>query len=176
MDLHWDTLMTSWEPRSLFSEHETWAAPDHIRFGDCDIPVLKGEILLLFLSVHFAFHHMFDGLLLLCDLFLILRRDAERIDWDRLIAIANRCRCQRALFYCLHFVHALMAAPVPSEVLDRLRPPGSIRALMPTGRLLFRDTVVPKTLERCVKFLLIDARGGRWRAVKAWIEVTLKGV
>lgn len=175
VDLHWDTI-PFWKQHSLFSEHETWALPDHIRLGNYNIPVLKGEVLLLFLSVHFAFHHVFDGLLLLCDLLLVLRRDAERIDWDRLIAIANIFQCRHALYYSLYFVKSLMAAPVPSGILNRLRPPALIRALMPTERLLFRDTLVPKLLERYVRFLLIDDRGGRWRAVKAWIEVTLKGV
>jgi hypothetical protein len=170
VDLHWDTLMTSWEPQSLFSEHETWASVDSIRLGNQALPVLSGELLLIYLCVHFAFHHVFDGLLLLCDLFLVLRRDAERIDWDRLIAMANRCHCQHALYYSLLFVKALMAGEVPSGILDRLRPPATIRALMPAGRLLFRDTLVPQMLERYVKFLLIDTQQGRWRAFQAWFQ------
>jgi hypothetical protein len=170
VDLHWDTLMTSWEPQSLFNEEETWASVDQIRLGNRSLPVLTGEALLLYLSVHFAFHHVFDGLILLCDLFLVLRRDAERIDWDRLVAMANRCQCRHALYYSLLFVKALMAGEVPSGILDRLRPPATIRALMPAGRLLFRDTLVPQMLERYVKFLLIDTQQGRWRAFQAWFQ------
>jgi hypothetical protein len=176
VDLHWDTMMTCWEPHSLFKEDGTWASPDHIRLGDRAIPVLNRELHLLFLSVHLAFHHVFDGLLLLCDLLLVLRRDAERIDWDRLIEVANQCRCRRALFFSLYFANWLLAAPVPSEILDRLRPSGSILALMPTGRLLFRDTLVPKMLEGFVRFLMIDAGEGRRRAFQTWLEVTLRGV
>jgi hypothetical protein len=172
VDLHWDTLMTSWEPQSLFSEHETWASVDSIRLGNQALPVLSGELLLIYLCVHFAFHHVFDGLLLLCDLFLVLRRDAERIDWDRLIAMANRCHCQHALYYSLLFVKALMAGEVPSGILDRLRPPATIRALMPAGRLLFRDTLVPPILQPYVKFLLIDTQQGRWRAFQAWLQLS----
>lgn len=176
VDLHWDTLMTAWEPHSLFSERETWASADCIRLGNRDIPVLKQEVLILFLCAHLAFHHVFDGLLLLCDLFLVLRRDADRIDWDRLIDLANRCQCRRALYYSLSFVKALMAAPMPAEILDRLRPPAWTRALMPTSRLLFRDDLVPKMLERYVRFLLIDTWEGRWRAFQAWLAVTFGGV
>ena len=170
VDLHWDTLMASWEPQSLFNEQETWASVDQIRLGNRSLPVLSGEALLLYLCVHFAFHHVFDGLILLCDLFLVLRRDAERIDWDRLVAMANRCKCQHALYYSLLFVKALMAGEVPVGILDRLRPPATIRALMPTGQLLFRDTLVPQMLERYVKYLLIDTQAVRWRAFQAWLQ------
>jgi hypothetical protein len=172
VDLHWDTLMASWEPRSIFSEPETWASLDQLRLGNCAIPILKGEALLLYLSVHFAFHHVFDGLLLLCDLFLVLKRGAEWFDWDRVIALADRCQCRHALYYALFFAKALMNAQVPSQVLDRLRPPSVIRAIMPAGRLLFRDTLVPLMLERYVKFLLIDTQGGRHRALQVWLQAS----
>jgi len=69
-------------------------------------------------------------------------------------------RRRHALYYSLLFVKALMAGEVPSGILDRLRSPATIRALMPTGRLLFRDTLIPQKLERYVKFLLIDTQQG----------------
>ncbi len=174
VDLHWDTLMASWEPQSLFSGDEVWNSLDRISLGTRALPVLRGELLLLYLCVHFAFHHVFDGLLWLCDLLLLLRRDADRIDWDHLIAMANRCQCRHAAYYSLFFVRVLMAAKVPPEVLERLRPPASIRALMPAGHLLFRDTLAPQMLERYVKFLLIDTQGGRLRAFQSWFRSSKK--
>ena len=170
VDLHWDTLMVSWEKQSLFREPGTWTSLDQIRLRNRALPVLGGESLLLYLCIHFAFHQVFDGLILLCDLFLVLRRDAERIDWDKLLALASRCRCQHALYYSLSFVEALMGAQVPGGILDRLRPPALIRALMPTSLLLFREALAPQMLERYVKFLLIDTREGRWRALQAWLR------
>jgi hypothetical protein len=172
VDLHWDTLMTSWEPQSLLTDDDTWASLDHVRLGNRIIPILQGEVLLIYLCVHFAFHHAFDGLLLLCDLFLMLRRDAEKTDWDRLIVMANRCQCRHALYCSLYFAKSLMAAPVPDAILDLLRPHALIRGLMPTTRLLFRDRVAPQMLERYVKFLLIDTLTGRRRALQAWFQST----
>jgi hypothetical protein len=168
VDLHWDTAMASWERQSsFFSEHEAWASIDQVCLGGRTLPALSGEALLLYLCVHLAFHHTFDGLILLCDLLLVLRREAGRIDWERLVTMATRYRCRRALYYSLTFARALLGAEVPAGILDRVRPPASNQALMPAGRLLFRDTVVPLMLERWVKFLLIDTRQGRWRAVRA---------
>jgi hypothetical protein len=134
------------------------------------MPILTGEALLIYLCVHFAFHHVFDGLLLLCDLSLILRRDAERTDWDRLIAMTDRYQCRHALYYSLFFVKSLMEAPVPNFVLDSLRPNTMIQVLMPTTRMLFRDRLAPQMLERHVKFLLIDTPRGRWWALQAWLR------
>ncbi|MGH7428516.1 MAG: nucleotidyltransferase family protein [Candidatus Methylomirabilaceae bacterium] len=174
VNLHWDTLMASWEPRSLLSRDETWNSVDRISLGPRGVLVLRGEVLLLYLCVHFAFHHVFDGLLWLCDLSLLLRRDAVRFDWDHLITMANRCQCRRAAYYSLLFAHVLMAAKVPFEVLERLRPLAFVRALMPAGHLLFRDTRVPQMLERYVKFLLIDTQEGRVRALQAWLQTSKK--
>jgi hypothetical protein len=174
VDLHWDTLMASWEPRSLFSGDETWNTLDQISLGSRTLPVLRAELLLLYLCVHLAFHHVFDGLLLLCDLFLLLRRDTGRIEWDRLIAMANRYQCRHAAYYSLFFARTLMGAQVPPEVLSRLRPPVVIRGLMPAGHLLFRDTLAPQMLERYVKFLLIDTQRGRLRAIEAWFRTSKK--
>ena len=170
VDLHWDTLMASWEPHSLFREEETWAARDQIRLGDRALSVLGGEILLLYLCVHFAFHHVFDGLIYLCDLFLLLRRDGDRTDWDRLLAMATRSGSRHVLYYSLFFAKLLMAAPVPSRVLDGLKPSAPNRILLPGARLLFRDVPVPQVLERYIKFLLIDSNQGRLRAVRTWFR------
>lgn len=170
VDLHWDTLMASWEPQSLFNDHDVWRNVDRIHLRGADVPILGREALLLHLCVHLAFHHVFDGLLLLCDLYLLLGRDAGRIDWDRLLALASRCRCRHALHFSLVMVNALMGAEVPSSVLDRLRPSATTRHLMPTGRLPFRDSPAPQMLERYVKFLLIDTGEGRWRALRSWLH------
>lgn len=168
VDLHWDTLMASWRPPSLLGETLAWDCPDRIHVGRQTVPVLGGEILFLFLCVHFAFHHVFDGLILLCDLFLALRRDGNRIDWNRLLQMAQRHQCSQATYYALTCVQSLLGAQVPTPVLDHLQPPVRVRLLMPTQRLLVRDRAVSQILERYVKFLLIDNEAGRLRAVQSW--------
>ncbi|PWB79128.1 MAG: hypothetical protein C3F08_07445 [Candidatus Methylomirabilota bacterium] len=168
VDLHWDTLMVSWKPPSLLGETLAWDCPDRIYVGTQIIRVLGGEILLLFLCVHLAFHHVFDGLILLCDLFLALKRDGDRIDWDRFLQMAHRYQCRQAAYYALTSVQSLLGAHVPTLVLNQLRPPAKVRLLMPTERLLVRDRAVPQILERYIKFLLIDYETDRMRAAWSW--------
>mgnify|MGYP001190310109 FL=1 len=168
VDLHWDTLMASWGPPSLLSDTEAWSFAEQIQIGGRLVSVLGGETLLLHLCVHFTFHHAFDGLILLCDLFLVLRLEGGRIDWDRLLRKADRYRCRYAVYYALTCVQSLMWAHIPSPILKRLRPAIPVRLLMPVTRLLLRDRPVPQLLERYVKFLLIDDQAGRWRAAQSW--------
>lgn len=168
VDLHWDTLMASWRPPSLLGETLAWDCPDRIQVGRQIVSVLGGEVLLLFLCVHFTFHHVFDGLILLCDLFLALGRDGNRTDWDRFLQMAHRYQCRQAAYYALTCAQSLLGAHVPTPVLNRLQPPVRVRLLMPTERLLVRDRAVPQILERYVKFLLIDNEAGRLRAVQSW--------
>ena len=168
VDLHWDTLMASWGPPSLLSGTEAWSVAEQIQIGGRLVPILGGETLLLHLCVHFTFHHAFDGLILLCDLFLVLRREGSRIDWDRLLRKADRYRCRYAVYYALTCVQSLLGAHIPSPILKRLRPAVPVRLLMPVTQLLLRDRPVPQMLERYVKFLLIDDQAGRWRAAQSW--------
>lgn len=168
VDLHWDTLMASWKSPSLLGETLAWDCPDRIQIGRHIVPVLGGEILLLFLCVHFAFHHVFDGLILLCDLFLTLKRNGINTDWDRLLQMAHRHQCRQAAYYALTCAQSLLGARVPTPVRNHLRPPAPIRLLMPTERLLVRDKEVPQMLERYVKFLLIDHEADRLRAARSW--------
>lgn len=168
VDLHWDTLMASWGPPSLLSDTEVWSLTDQIKIGRRIVPVLGGEVLLLHLCVHFTFHHAFDGLILLCDLLLVLRREADRIDWDRLLRKADHYQCRHAVYCALACAQSLLAAQIPSTVLDRLQPPAAVQFLIPVDRLLLRDRPVPQLLERYVKFLLIDNQAGRRRAAQSW--------
>ncbi|HWR20898.1 MAG TPA: nucleotidyltransferase family protein, partial [Verrucomicrobiae bacterium] len=131
VDLHWDTLMVSWGPPSLLSAAETWGLADQIQIGRQLVSVLGGETLLLHLCVHFTFHHAFDGLILLCDLFLVLMREGGRIDWDRLLRKVDRYRCRYAVYYALTCVQSLLGAHIPSPILKRLRPAIPVRLLMP---------------------------------------------
>jgi hypothetical protein len=168
VDLHWDTLMASWGPPSLMGDASTWGSLERIECGGRLVPVMGGDSLILFLCVHFAFHHVLDGLILLCDLFLVLRRDAHRIDWDRLVLMARHYRCLQAVYYALTSAQRLLGAQIPSVVFEYLMPATAVRLLMPVDRLLVRARPVPQMLERFVKLLMIDDQAGRWKALQSW--------
>jgi hypothetical protein len=100
-------------------------------------------------------HHALAGLLHAWDVALLLEREGGALDWTTVLARAARWRVRRALFFVLLGAHTAFNAPVPPEVLARLRPAGPRAALLGTlvdggdaGRLA--------RLEHLVALLLVD--------------------
>jgi Uncharacterised nucleotidyltransferase len=119
--------------------------------GAVPVPAAPGFLVLspADMILHAAVH-LFDdgewsnGLRDLDDINRLLRHFAARPDfWPRLVARAQQLRLERPLFYALRYAAALLATPVPSELLatPELRPPAAwvrrwmdwvfVRALQP---------------------------------------------
>lgn len=84
---------------------------------------------LLYLCWHYRFHG-FTRLMWLYDLVMLLRRYADELDWDTLIAMAHRQHMGATLYYCLSWCHELFGTAVPASVFDRLRPPLASRLIV----------------------------------------------
>ncbi len=168
LDLHWDTLLASWEPRSLLANEETWQRSRLLDLGTFSISVLAPEELLLYLALHLAFHHVFSGLLLFCDLVLLLKKYGNGLDWQRVYDLASRSGGRRALDDTLVFARILLDAPLPDTIFQRLDAAPLHRRLIPARRLLLGAGPPSQAIERYVKFLLIDGMPARVRALRAW--------
>jgi hypothetical protein len=61
----------------------------------------------------------------LCDIAVTLERFRDRIDWDRLAAVANESGASRFVYCTLRVAESVLGAPVSSAGVDRLaRKPG----------------------------------------------------
>jgi hypothetical protein len=95
-------------------------------------PDLPGAVMLAMpdqlvgLAVH-AQKHGYNRLIWLKDLDLLVRRTG--LDWDRVVEIARFEGVTASVWYALELVQALLATPVPPEVLRQLRPALPLRAL-----------------------------------------------
>ena len=168
LDLHWDTVLASWEPHSLLASEETWRRARILDLGAFSIAALAPEELLVYLAMHLAFHHVFSGLLWLCDLFFLLRKYGNELDWERVYFQAGRFGGRRALQHGLALTCELLDAPVPACARSRLNVVSLHRRLIPVRRLALRVGPAPQGIERYVKFLLIDDLWGRGRAIRTW--------
>ena len=73
---------------------------------------------LLHLAAHLALQNPADERLIwYCDLDRLVRREADRLPWDEVLARAERYRMTLALQRVLHRLVALLDTPVPAEVL-----------------------------------------------------------
>lgn len=168
LDLHWDTLLASWEPRSLLANEETWQRCRDFDLGGFSIAVLAPEELLVYLTLHLAFHHVFSGLILFCDLFFLLKKYGDGLDWQRVYSLASRSGGKLALDDALAFARVLLDAPLPDAILQRLDAASLHRRLIPTRRLLLGTGPPSQAIERYIKFLLIDGMSARVRALRTW--------
>jgi hypothetical protein len=154
IDLHW-ALLT--EPRFVWNggETEIWDRAVPITVAGQAARGLGREDLVLYLAAHLAVHHALAGLLRAWDVALLLEREGGALDWAVLLARAARWRVRHALFFVLLGAREAFAAPVPPQVIARLRPAGPRAALLgalvedgDAGRLV--------RLEYLVTLLLVD--------------------
>jgi hypothetical protein len=92
---------------------------ESVRVGGREVPTFAAEELLVVLAEH-AHKHLWQRLAWLADLaHLIAARPA--FDWARTLAFARRSGSLRVLAIGVGLAAELLAAPVPSEILARLR-------------------------------------------------------
>lgn len=129
VELHW----------SLIAGAADWRAPSLTWFWEQTEPfppypelrMLTPTAHLLYLSAHLMLQHgaAQARLLWFYDLHLLLTQEAERLDWEALLARARAYRWAPALRAALMEVHARFGTPLPPGVLDTLAHHEDPRAL-----------------------------------------------
>jgi hypothetical protein len=168
LDLHWDTLLASWEGHSVLASEDTWERARVLDMGTFSVATLAPEEHLVYLTTHLAFHHVFSGLLWLCDVFLLLKKYGDQLDWDRVHFEAQRSGGKRALQYTIVIAVDLLDAPLPHGVRQALRDVPRHWRLIPLERVLMGAGPPSQAIERSMKFLLVDGTWRRVRAISAW--------
>jgi len=155
VDLHWGLVS---DPRYSWNEAESltvWDRTVPLQVAGRNARGLGPEDLFLYLAVHLAVHHALTGLLWYCDLFLILERRADALDWEALVERASQWRTRNALYFALFGLERLFGSRVPTVVMARLEPRGPRAALM-KWLLRHRASRQLRDLEHLVALLLVD--------------------
>ena len=126
IELHW----TLNDPRFLsIDDRKLWSRVLHHGVQAGSLHELPPEELLLFLSTHLPKHN--SGLLrLIVDLDRLVRREERAFDWNYVEAIARSWGAPSLLHYSLSAAVAFFQTPVPTDVIERLRPMGVERSLI----------------------------------------------
>ena len=164
IDLHWNlvSFVAGNTPATLDAEEVWTRAVADARWGR-RVLALGREDLLLYLALHLAVHHPLEGLAWQLDLALLLRRE-DGIDWDEVVARANRWRLRSAVYFALKRVEDRFSAGVPRAALSRLRPRGPRGAWL--DRLVRLDE--PSAwLDHLIAVLLMDRPSDLVRALAA---------
>jgi ribosomal protein S18 acetylase RimI-like enzyme len=86
-----------------------------------NIFILNPECNIIFLCEH-ALKHDCDQLIFLYEIERSICCYRERLDWEKLITMAEAFRLSRAVYYGLYFVEETLSADIPKEVMERLKP------------------------------------------------------
>jgi len=182
VDLHWGLLS---DPRYTWDEREgltVWDRAVPLRVAGQEALGLCPEDLLLYLAVHLAVHHALVGLLWYYDLYLVIERWADKLDWEALIARASRWRVRAALYWALLELEMLFSTRAPAQVMARIEPRGPRAAAM--GWLLRHGTSQQRRrLEHLIALLLVDrgrdllgTLGRTLLPPPAWLRVRYEGL
>ncbi len=170
LDLHWETLMISWNSRPFLRGREVWENIRWFRHLDLKLPVLQPEILVPYLCLHLCFHHQFGDLLSLCDLDLVIKKFGSRLNWDEVVRWAKQTRIRKPVYFGLKLAVSLVGTKVPESVLDQLRQGRMEERLFYCENLIFRKEPLPVNKERFIKFMLIDDFEGKIKALLTFFK------
>ncbi len=110
----------------------------HVWLGGREVPTFSTEDLLTILCVHNS-KHFWERLQWICDIAELVQVP-RAVNWGLAQEEARRLGCERMLLLGLHLANDLLEAPLPEEVLCRLRANRAVQALAAqVCRRLFRQ-------------------------------------
>ncbi len=152
VEVHW-TLLEEDEPFTIDAE-ALWQRTMSARIANVDARALSVEDLILHLSMHLTYQHYLNlGLRGLMDIALVIYKFRSKIDWPKLVHIAQSWGAERVTALTLKLAETQLQVPIPAEVIPALLPeeiePGILenarRQLL--ERVWFDDHFTPDLVE-----------------------------
>lgn len=109
----------------VLDERELWDAARPVEVGPIRAWVPADHHQLLHLCTHFAWSHMFSGIgRTVRDVATLLTE--REVDWPAFVALATRTRARTCAYWTLAITRSLTGTVVPADVLESLRPRGTV--------------------------------------------------
>lgn len=125
VDLQWNVMQIEWdvyqEGSFDFEIERMWKNAQKMAVDDYFILVPSLEDMLFHLCVHLD-GHQFSELILLCDIYELIKQNESRIDWQYFIQIVNRYKAEPFTYYSLRLIEHLFQIDLPNEVLRSIKP------------------------------------------------------
>ncbi|HMD04253.1 MAG TPA: nucleotidyltransferase family protein, partial [Candidatus Binatus sp.] len=118
LDLHWYALP---ENRGPEADHDFWSDAVPVRMGDFTTKALSPTDTLLHVCVHGAKWSPVPPMRWVADAITIIRVAGDRIDWNRLLRLAQQRRLSLPLSRALGYLSENLRARIPASVLLDLR-------------------------------------------------------
>jgi hypothetical protein len=140
------------------------------------IRILKPELGIAYLCEH-GLKHNFDQMVYLYEIDSLVRCYGGRLDWEKLVALAQGFGLGRGVYYGFLFLQEALSARVPREVMASLRP-----ARFTAGEKMFIRNTLRNRHPRYASYPVYVAMREGWRKKANFFfrtlfppEYTLKG-
>jgi hypothetical protein len=144
LDVQHHLVKTDWCRASFAVEPDAlWASARPLCLGTTEAWQLSAEDTLICLCLHLALNHGYEwALSSYADMDRVVRARDGALSWSRLVDRAGRFGTQTAVYRGLRCARTLLGTPVPSHVLDILRPGGLQMGILERLAPLDPDTVL----------------------------------
>jgi len=166
IEIHWSLFSRTYYylrvPMEWF-----WRSAREVQFGPVSARVLSPEAQLLHLCAHILQHGGADSVpwRSLHDVSEVVALYRAQLDWDLVLTRAREYRLELSVRHVLEEVHAEWSAPVPAQVLDRLR---ALRPSLEEEQVFGRLTNAHRPVQRLWADLADSpdwkSRWGVWRS------------
>jgi len=119
LELHWHLIDSGYYARHIPAEW-FWEHTVEVAFRARRLRVLTPEAQLLHLASHLELHHAGAGLWWLYDIAALIHKFGATLDWETVIATAQRFEWGQSLRVALERAQTTFGAPVPTSVSARL--------------------------------------------------------
>ena len=119
VEIHW-TILEEDEPFTIDTEG-LWTRAIPAQIAGVDILALGYEDLILHLCVHMSYqHHLQAGLRNLYDIYAVIKKHPDHIDWDLLVNIAKSWGAERVAWISFKLLEDLLGLKLPTYIFDKL--------------------------------------------------------
>ena len=118
LDIHFNSVHLGW---SKAESHQLWSRALEIKMPNAAALGLCPEDLLVHLCIHLTFHN-FGKLQWFVDIYKTIQYYNETLDWNQLINESKGKGRILPLYYGLSYTKRLLDCPIPSWVLEELKP------------------------------------------------------
>jgi hypothetical protein len=122
LEIHWTLLNPRFQ--NGLSWQELWERSVPATVGEAEVRVFSPEDLLVYLSAHVAYQHIYiNSVRSLYDIKLLVQREPENLDWGAITARSRTWGLANSVYLTLRLTDDLLGCPLPDSVWQGLRPP-----------------------------------------------------
>ncbi|MBI4708049.1 MAG: nucleotidyltransferase family protein [Candidatus Omnitrophica bacterium] len=123
IDVHWHLLdLDRYNKAINLDLGKIWDRREPLKINEIDSARLSLNDMIVYLCLHQAIQHGLKGLIWYLDIYKIIKKYSDGIDWEKIADDAVTYRVKRPVYYVLTFVSDMFNAQIPQFVFEKIKP------------------------------------------------------